>query len=97
MKTKYLCPKAFRTLNTSEQKCLYISRIARLSHTGKFSAAESQTVAKMVSYSTKVVELIDEECGEVLDEAKEKMNIDSVSVFETLFKDYLSIGPLRTR
>ena len=50
----------------------------------------------MVSYSTKVVELLDEECGEVLSEAQEKMKIESVSTFETMFKDYLSIGPLRT-
>ena len=96
MKTKYLCVKAFRDLKTSGLKCFYISRIARAKIRGPFKSAEGYSVAKLVTSASKVVQLLDDECEAILDEAMEKMNIDKADVFDRLFPEHLSDGPLRT-
>jgi len=50
----------------------------------------------MVTSASKVAELLHCECEEVLDIAKEKMQMKSDAAFEAQFVKYLSVSALRT-
>lgn len=96
MRIKYLCPRPFRMLDSWENMCFYIARIAKSRHKGSFPASAALSTVKLVTSASKVVELLDEECAEVLDHAKEEMKIVSTTAFELQFVKYLSMSPLRT-